>query len=229
MILLAIGNESSHIQLTWRHMKIKHKSGKWIASNRFKSNVAFGFFNWFFFRWNAFEIGWSHTFTHTCLLKLYTNFRSLVLLGIVHTTYRSQRYDQTHNTILIVCNYRLKDHLSVYFKEKEKCSLSKQVRSRVVEKVIARLHYMELTEVNRNKTYDVERKTMISIEKKEEKKTNNPIVITSHTVTSPGLHGRSDDRATINWSFICNSNCFSHWMHENHSIKCQLKPEMRTW
>lgn len=43
MILLAIENESSHIQLTWRHMKIKHKSGKWIASNRFKSNVAFGF------------------------------------------------------------------------------------------------------------------------------------------------------------------------------------------
>lgn len=80
------------------------------------------------------------------------------------------RYDQTHNTILIVCNYRLKDHLSVYFKEKEKCSLSKQVRSRVVEKVIARLHYMELTEVNRNKTYDVERKTMISIENEEEKK-----------------------------------------------------------
>lgn len=183
----------------------------------------------FFFRWNAFEIGWSHTFTHTCLLKLYTNFRSLVLLGIVHTTYRSQRYDQTHNTILIVCNYRFKDHLSVYFKEKEKCSLPKQVRSRVVEKVIARLHYMELTEVNRNKTYDVERKTMISIENEEKKKTNNPIVITSHTVTSPGLHGRSDDRATINWSFICNSNCFSHWMHENHSIKCQLKPEMRTW
>lgn len=35
------------------------------------------FFNWFFFRWNAFEIGWSHTFTHTCLL------------GIVHTTHRS--------------------------------------------------------------------------------------------------------------------------------------------
>lgn len=84
----------------------------------------------------------------------------------------------------------------MYFKEKEKCSLLKQVRSRVVEKV-KRLHYMELTEVNRNKTYDVERKTMISIER-EEKKKNNPIVITSHTVTSPGLHGRSDDRAAIN-------------------------------
>lgn len=111
----------------------------------------------------------------------------------LHTHYTPEpRYDQTHNTILIVCNYRLKDHLSVYFKEKEKCSLLKQVRSRVVEKV-KRLHYMELTEVNRNKTYDVERKTMISIEKEEEKKTN-----TSHTVTSPGLHGRSDDRAAIN-------------------------------
>lgn len=226
MVLLAIENESSHIQLTWRHMKIKPKSGKWIASNRFKSNVAFVFFNWFFFRWNAFEIGWSHTFTHTCQLKLFS------FVGATgHSTHYTPepRYDQTHNTILIVCNYRLKDHLSVYFKEKEKCSLSKQVRSRVVEKVIARLHYMELTEVNRNKSYDVERKTMISIEKEEEEKTNNPIVITSHTVTSPGLHGRSDDRAAINWSFICNSNCFSHWMHENHSIKCQLKPEMRTW
>lgn len=101
-------------------------------------------------------------------------FVEMRLKSVDHTRLRTHytpepRYDQTHNTILIVCNYRLKDHLSVYFKEKEKCSLLKQVRSRVVEKV-KRLHYMELTEVNRNKTYDVERKTMISIEREEKKK-----------------------------------------------------------